>query len=394
MNRVDKVYTDLLKDILANGSPKETRSGNVWSVFGRQLRFDLKEGFPLLTTKKVFTKGVFHELLWFLKHPYNSHGSMNIEYLLRNGVHIWDDDAYRWYKAFITENIIDGDFKYFNFVVMDEDDVFGKEKQNTYTKYIFDDVYKDDIAYLASIKKDEFLELAAARVELRLTSRYGTHKVYRFGDLGPVYGKQWRSFEGVDQIGRAIDTLRSNPSDRRIICTALNPTQVGDMALPPCHVMFQFYTRELTTMERNAAYDKKHNASAIKGFFYTDKELDDFGVPRLGLSCMWTQRSVDTFLGLVWNIASYALLTHMVAEVCGMEVDELVGSLGDCHIYDNHVDAVREQLSREGYDTLPTLSFKGHHSSIDDFEYEDIVLEGYVSDPTIKAQLNVGDGKR
>lgn len=393
MNSVDRAYTDLLRDILDNGTPKETRSGNVWSVFGRQLRFDLKEGFPLLTTKKVFTKGVFHELLWFLKHPFNSHGSMNIEYLLRHDVHIWDDDAFRWYKAFIKENVIDGDFKFFSLCVMDEDDDITKPKPKTWTKYVFADLYDNDIEYLASIEKKEFLELARNRVEVRFTSRHGSRKTYRFGDLGPVYGAQWRNFEGVDQIKKIIDTIKTNPNDRRLLCTAFNPSKIDDMALPPCHVMFQFYTKELTLKDRNAIYDKKHNSTSIKGFFYTNKELDELGVPRFGLSCMWTQRSVDTFLGLVWNIASYALLTHMIADVCGMEADELIGSLGDCHIYDNHLNAVKEQLTRHGSDTLPTIRFTRRHDSIDDFEYDDIVIDEYVSDPPIRAKLNVGDGK-
>ena len=330
MNKADKCYIDLLNDIMENGVEKKTRAGDVLSVFGRQLRFDLKEGFPLLTTKKVFMKGITYELLWFLQRPYNSHGSMNIEYLVRNGVHIWDDDAYRHYKSLI-------------------------KKHNSLTNALDNDIK-------VALNKDEFIKKVSEEgFEDLLYSPDGYRMRYIYGDLGPVYGKQWRRFgnSGVDQIKKIIDTLKTNPNDRRLLCVAFNPSDLDEMALPPCHVMFQFYVRKLN--------DGKY-----------------------GLSCKWTQRSVDSFLGLPFNIASYAALTHMIAEVVGMVPDELIADLGDTHIYCNQMKAVDEQLTRKGFDTLPTLKFGRKIDDIDDFKYEDFIIENYKSDSTIKAPLSVG----
>lgn len=320
MNNTDEVYLNLLNDILHNGVKKNTRSGEVLSVFGRQIRFDLKKGFPLLTTKKVFYRGVFEELLWFLS------GSTNIYPLVKKNIHIWDDDAFRFYKelAKFTENSIH--------------------------------------------TKDEFLQAVLDKKSYLLTDpdydnpRYSMY--YQAGDLGPVYGSQWRNFGGnytkpVDQIANIIKTLKENPNDRRMLCVAYNPTDLSKMALPPCHVMFQFYTRQL--------------------------END-----KIGLSCMWTQRSVDVPCGLPFNIASYAALTYMIAEVVGMIPDELIGNLGDTHIYMNQLDGVYEQLSRKGFDTLPTLTFNRKIDNIDDFKIEDFNLSNYQSDGVIKYILNVG----
>ena len=388
MNNVDKQYLSLLEEIVRFGVEKDTRAGRVKSVFGKQLRFDLKEGFPLLTTKKVFTKGVIHELLWFLQRPYNSHGSMNIEYLIRNGVHIWDDDAYRWFK-----NEVSNKQKYIkDILVCVNDDERGESP--TYEYWIERDVRMKDQDWLKSITKEEFLELVLQKVEIR----YGWAYSYRFGDLGPVYGKQWRAL------------LKTNPNDRRMLCVAFNPDQLEDMALPPCHVMFQFYTRELSREERmkifNNRYMKKQIPKKWHDWFeeysreYINNDADvsmpsdgsDFDIadiPRYALSCMWTQRSVDVPLGLPFNIASYALLTHMVAEVVNMVPDELIASLGDTHIYMNQMDGVMEQLKREGSD-LPKLKINRKVGSIEDFKYEDFVIEGYNPDPPIKYPLSVG----
>ncbi|WP_418969011.1 thymidylate synthase [Alloscardovia omnicolens] len=264
-------YEDTLRDILLNGDLKSDRTGTgTVSVFGRQMRFDLRKSFPLLTTKRVFFKGIAYELLWFLK------GSSNINWLLEHNVHIWDEWA--------DEN----------------------------------------------------------------------------GDLGPVYGVQWRSWPAptaddpehtIDQIANVLHLLKTNPDSRRMIVTAWNPAEVEDMALPPCHSLFQFYVSEGR------------------------------------LSCQLYQRSADMFLGVPFNIASYALLTLMMAQQAGLEPGEFVWTGGDCHIYDNHMEQVLEQLSREPY-PYPQLSLK-KADSLEDYDYTDFVIENYQYHPTIKAPVAV-----
>jgi len=273
-----KQYLDLLEDIRDNGAGKDDRTGTgTRSIFGRQLRFDLSQGFPLLTTKKVFLKGIIYELLWLLS------GDTNIKYLKDNGVNIWNEWA--------DEN----------------------------------------------------------------------------GNLGPVYGAQWRNWagEGIDQIAIAINELKTNPTNRRIIVSAWNPSVMpdttksfsenvanGKAALPPCHAWFQFYVS-----------DGK-------------------------LSCQLYQRSADVFLGVPFNIASYALLTMMVAQVCDLELGDFVHTFGDVHIYNNHVDQVNEQLSRTPK-TLPTMKLNSEIKDIFEFKYDDFELVGYDPDPVIKAPVSI-----
>ena len=423
MTQTDKVYLDLLRDIMENGVEKDTRAGKVKSVFGRQLRFDLKEGLPLLTTKKVFTKGVIHELLWFLQHPHNSHDSMNIEYLVRNGVHIWDDDAYRWFKNYVVKNfpiedeeeVQNGWFHYklkgTRFMVCTNDDE--KEKKAVFEHWIESDARKKDKEWLGKISKDEFIDLTLQKVEIWCDElKYGYTRKYRFGDLGPVYGKQWRAFgnKRTNQIEKIINTLKTNPNDRRMLCIAFNPDDIDKMALPPCHVMFQFYTRELTNDERMKIFNERYMKGEIPQKYYywfkeysknvkgdMDVEMPDDGshydiadIPKYGLSCMWTQRSVDAPLGLCWNIVSYSILTHIIAKLVNMVPDELVGSLGDCHIYLNQIEGVKEHLNREGYDELPKLVIEGDQKCIEDFKYDDFKIFGYKCDPIIKMPLSVG----
>ena len=297
-----KQYLDLLTRIKTEGAVKTDRTGTgTKSVFGHQMRFDLSQGFPLLTTKKVFLKGIIHELLWFLN------GDTNIKYLVDNGVHIWDNDAYRYYNELcVKEGVL-------------------------------------------PVTMEEFLRAAQEGIDSPIDG-------YKFGDLNHVYGYQWRSWprpngEAIDQIQQAVELIKHNPDSRRIIVSAWNVADVEKMALPPCHTLFQFYVA-----------DGK-------------------------LSCMLYQRSADTFLGVPFNIASYALLTMMMAQVCGLEAGEFVHTLGDTHLYLNHFEQVDEQLSRTPR-TLPKMKINPNVKSIFDFKYEDFELEGYDPYPTIKAPMS------
>ena len=297
-----KQYLDLLTRIKTEGAVKTDRTGTgTKSVFGHQMRFDLSQGFPLLTTKKVFLKGIIHELLWFLN------GDTNIKYLVDNGVHIWDNDAYRYYNELcVKEGVL-------------------------------------------PVAMDEFLRAAQEGIDSPIDG-------YKFGDLNHVYGYQWRSWprpngEVIDQIQQTVDLIKNNPDSRRIIVSAWNVADVEKMALPPCHTLFQFYVA-----------DGK-------------------------LSCMLYQRSADTFLGVPFNIASYALLTMMMAQVCGLEAGEFVHTLGDTHLYLNHFEQVDEQLSRTPR-ALPKMHINPDVKSIFDFKYEDFTLEGYDPYPTIKAPMS------
>ncbi len=300
-----KQYHDLLKHIQANGFEKSDRTGTgTKSVFGYQMRFNLREGFPLLTTKKVFTRGIIHEVLWFIK------GSTNIQYLVQNGVGIWNE----WpFQSYLKQTNLE-------------------EKFPKYTEE-----WKVELkSFVERIKTDD--DFAA-----------------QYGELGPVYGKQWRNFEGVDQLQNVIDDIKANPDSRRLIVSAWNPKDIPVMAksgLPPCHTLFQFY------------------------------------VANGKLSCQLYQRSADVFLGVPFNIASYALITHMVAQVCGLGVGDFVHTFGDAHIYSNHVNQVKEQLSREFYD-IPTIKLNPKITSIFDFTYEDIEIENYKCHPSIKAPVAV-----
>ena len=293
---------DLLKKIKEDGIVKSDRTGTgTRSIFGYQMRFDLSEGFPLLTTKRVFLKGVIHELLWFLA------GDTNIKYLVDNGVHIWDNDAYRFYKELCAKQGVE------------------------------------------PISMEEFLVAAQQQTPSPIDG-------YAYGNLNHVYGYQWRSWgkpdgSAIDQVKQVIDTIKNNPDSRRMIVSAWNVADVEDMALPPCHVLFQFYVA-----------DGK-------------------------LSCQLYQRSADTFLGVPFNIASYALLTMMIAQECGLQAGEFVHTLGDTHLYLNHMEQVDEQLSRTPR-TLPTMRLNPDVKSVFDFKYEDFTLEGYDPHPTIKAPMS------
>ena len=364
MKEVDIKYKQLLEDIVKNGVEKDTRAGRVKSVFGRQLSFDISETFPILTTKKVPYKGVLRELLWFLQD--GKDGTMNIRPLIEKGVEIWTPDAYRWFKEKISKNLKDDS----KFIIIKDEDV--NEDFKT----------KSDLMLMGIAK---FRELALKGYKLKKLDR-GMFELfnweYEFGDLGAVYGTQWRSFgeSGIDQIKDIIEKLKKNPDDRRMLCLAYNPEVLDSVALPPCHVMMQFYTRPLSIEERQKIAKKELSL----------KELDEKGIPSRGLSCMWTQRSVDVPLGLTWNIISYCCLTYMLAEIVNMVPDKLCGSLGDCHIYLNQMDGVQEHLSREGTDCNPQFRILRHVTDIDDFKFEDFELVGYEPQDPIKMPLSVG----
>lgn len=299
-----KQYLELLQHIMGKGVDRDDRTGTgTRSVFGYQLRCDLSQGFPLLTTKKVFTKGIIHELLWFLS------GDTNIKYLVDNDVRIWNE----WpFQNYLEKNNL-------------------AEKYQKYTPE-WDEQLK---IFVESLKTDpEFAKI--------------------WGNLWPVYGYQWRNFngEGIDQIKKVIETCKNNPNSRRNLVVAYNPAQADSMALPPCHSLFQFY------------------------------------IANNKLSCQLYQRSVDSFLGLPFNIASYALLVHMIAQVCDLEVGDFVHTSGDLHIYHNHYDQVKEQLSREPK-ILPKLKLNPAVKDIFAFKFEDFEILDYDPHPAIKAPIAV-----
>ena len=354
MNSVDRQYFDLLLHILKNGVRKTDRTGTgTISVFDYTMRFDMSDGFPLLTSKKMFTKGIFHEMIWFLK------GDTNIKYLVDNDVHIWDGDAYKSYQS-----------------------------RNNGRIYPHQD----------NLSKEEFIE--------KIKTDDGFAKTW--GDLGPIYGKQWRNWKtykklndhlqdrnmnhfksddhlGTDQIKILINDLKKNPDSRRLMVTAWNPTELDEMALPPCHYGFQCYTQEINTFERKRIYCNSLGKSLTYAEDFTDVELDTFGVPKRKLSLKWNQRSVDTFLGLPFNIASYGLLLHLLAKEVNMIAHELIFSGGDVHLYLNHIDQAKKQLSRQTFD-LPKLILK--NKSIDGLKYEDIQIVDYTSDKILKGELS------
>jgi len=357
MNNIDKQYQELLKDILSDGVEKSDRTGTgTISVFGRQIRHKMSEGYPLLTTKKMAFKTMVTELLWFLR------GDTNIKYLVDNGCNIWNGDAFKNYIS----------------------------KTNEY-KGNWPDTMEE---YIERIKTDdEFAE--------------------KWGELGPIYGSQWRNWKGdtwiegntdgtegfylqsgyVDQIQNLINDLKTNPDSRRLMVSAWNVGELDQMVLPPCHYGFQVYTREMDLNERREVWSKNEgkDKSYAKNLYHED--LDERGFPRRTISLMWNQRSVDTFLGLPFNISSYALLLIILSKEVNMVPDELVGNLGDVHLYRNHIKQAEEQIHRKPYQ-LPKILLKDHvdpkdfGSIIPILRPKDFILDGYECHEAIKAPLS------
>ena len=322
MNNLDLKYKALLQHILGKGVEKEDRTGTgTISVFGKQIRHDMSEGFPLLTTKKMAVKTMMTELKWFLK------GDTNIKYLVDNGCNIWNGDAY---KKYVTKvNMQPG-------------------------------VPMGDI-----LSQKEFIE------QIKTDDEFAR----KWGELGPIYGKQWRDWKSqkfnvakgegyllqIDQIAKVIVDLKNNPDSRRLMVSAWNVGELDEMTLPPCHYGFQLYTRN-STREEKIVNPGKYKV----------------------VSLMWNQRSVDTFLGLPFNIASYGTLLQLIADECNMIAGELIGNLGDVHLYKNHIQQAKEQISREPY-KLPTIELSSVDILKGEFDYE---IKDYEYHPTIKAPLS------
>ena len=401
MNNLDKQYTALLQDILENGIEKKDRTGTgTLSVFGRTIRHDMKAGFPLLTTKRIYFKGIVTELLWFLR------GDTNIKYLVDNGCYIWVGDSYKNYLN--------------NWKPIGEGPI-----------------------YINPLSQEEFIN------KIKTDDEFAN----KWGELGPVYGKQWRDWgdtidlhpvgkgvkyfvDGIDQIANLIRDLKTNPDSRRLMVSAWNVGELDQMVLPPCHYGFQVYTRELSFEERKEILYNKFRKGPIivneKSYVEcapTDINFEYFNIPTRAISLMWNQRSCDVLLGIPFNIASYGLLLTMIADEVNMVPDELIGNLGDTHLYLNHIEQAKEQIGRDltdeeryhiwfdnNYETgmeryfdpnklpnfddpyyvptpkrtrepypLPKVSVRDgiHCSSVND-----VILENYKSHPSIKAPLS------
>jgi len=333
-NELDRQYKELLETIINFGVDKKDRTGmGTKSIFGYTIRHNMQKGFPILTTKKVAWKQVTSELLWFLT------CQTNISFLHKHNNHIWDGDAYKNY-------LIEG------------------EKLNKQTGGVPD--YYTQKEFINQMKTDD--EFAK-----------------KWGELGPIYGKQWRQWNSsnnkIDQIWDLVKNLKENPDSRRLMVSAWNVGELDQMVLPPCHYGFQVWTRELSLQERIKLGDFEFLEAV------TDERCDLQNIPTRAISLMWNQRSVDTFLGLPFNISSYGLLLHLLANECGMIPDELIGNLGDTHLYLNHIEQAKEQIGRTSFD-LPQLKTNIKIDGICCANPSDFILEDYEYHPTIKATIN------
>jgi len=349
MNSIDTQYQILLQSILDYGTYKSDRTGTgTKSIFGYTIRHRMSDGFPILTTKKVSFKNIIVELLWFLR------GDTNIKYLLDNGCNIWTGDAYKSYREARPD---------------------------------------DNHAYTI----EEFVE------QIKTNPDFAA----RYGELGPIYGFQWRRWPSTDLAGGSIDQIKSliynlkhNPDSRRLMVSAWNIDALEDMVLPPCHYSFQIYTRKLDLEERRQLVTPEMHRqiyNAGDSSTLSHSEIDKWNVPTRAISLMWNQRSADVFLGIPYNIASYALLLEILAKEVNMIPDELIGNLGDTHLYLNHIEQAKEQMERDSYE-LPTLKHLKEDSFYESLskdqslylhlESSDFILENYRSHPAIKAPLS------
>jgi thymidylate synthase len=379
MNTLDKKYQQLLSDIIEFGVEKKDRTGTgTISEFGYQFRHNMSDGFPLLTTKKMAWKTMVTELLWFLR------GDTNIKYLVDNGCHIWDGDSYKRYWD----------------AHPDAEKSFHYESHNMEVR---------------RMTKDEFINMIKTDDEF----------AKKWGELGPIYGKQWRSWSkfhptmhengytlpagqtNIDQIKNLINDLKTNPDSRRLMVNAWNVGELDQMVLPPCHYGFQVYTRELSLNDRVLEFAKRDldpsefrrggNYGTVIPEERTLEVLNNHNIPTRAISLMWNQRSVDTFLGLPFNIASYGLLLEIIAKEVNMVPDELIGNLGDVHLYSNHIEQAKEQIGREPYE-LPSLEIHRtlfefgkpdpNKLDLDYYSIHSFELSGYQSHPSIKAPLS------
>ena len=379
MNNLDKRYQSLLQDILDNGVEKKDRTGTgTISVFGRQIRHKMSEGFPLLTTKKMAWKTMVTELLWFLR------GETNIKYLVDNGCHIWDGDAY---KNYLKEQ--------------------GKAYKIEYDKLSSNGLFEIDLDW-QNFSQEEFIN------KIKTDDEFAK----KWGELGPIYGKQWRGWksfeheygedengdgfigmwkgkEKIDQIANLINDLKTNPDSRRLMVSAWNVGELDQMTLPPCHYSWQVYTRELSAKERIELAGGKIQEKYPALIEQSLRVCDEREIPTRAISLMWNQRSVDFGLGAPFNIASYGLLLGIIAKEVNMVPVELIGNLGDVHLYLDHVEPIKEQLNREPY-PLPTLNIFepaiGKEISILDnlhiWSPTCFIIENYQSHPTIKLSLS------
>lgn len=377
MNLLDKQYSELLQDILNNGVEKSDRTGTgTISVFGRQIRHKMSEGFPLLTTKKIPFKTIVTELLWFLS------GDTNIKYLVDNGCNIWNVDTYKSYLKEVNK-LIDGYMC---------GDILGMQ---SHIEKMFSN--PDD---LTPLSQEEFINFIKKDDEF----------AKKWGNLGPIYGKQWRRWKRkatreekivepgeytkyIDQIQNLINDLKINPDSRRLMVNSWHVGEISKMVLPPCHYGFQVYTKELNLDARIDYYNSLKDP-LNKSSDYFIEHMDSLGVPKRSISLMFNMRSNDVPLGLPFNIASYALLLEIIGKLVNMVPDELIASLGDAHIYKNQIDGIKEQLEREPY-PLPKLviskqiNFKeGIDEFLDSCSITDFQVEGYKSHPAIKIPLS------
>jgi thymidylate synthase len=460
MNKLDKQYQQLLQDIIDYGVEKKDRTGTgTKSIFGYTIRHKMSDGFPLLTTKKMAWKTMVTELLWFLR------GDTNIKFLVENGCHIWDGDAYKNYMQ--QYNVVDAE-------------EYSKGYEDQCWGYPVLDHVKPTTASYKRGQINAYLEGKADKPFFYLTQEEFINKIKTdnefakmWGELGPIYGKQWRSWETftyddyanrpkwvkddpIDQITNLINELKTNPDSRRLMVNAWNVSELNEMVLPPCHYGFQVYTRELSREERKEILYGRFRKGPIilNGKSYrecapTDINFEFFNIPTRAISLMWNQRSVDTFLGLPFNIASYGLLLEIIAKEVNMVPDQLIGNLGDTHLYLNHIEQAKEQIGKQytpeersqmlkeamGYENyhnaieelmpfggglseyydfhkipkhtrepfpLPTLRINTEfwktesgecgagpfNTNLQGFEIDDFQLENYVSHPAIKAPLS------